>query len=147
MALTHRILKKILRPWGWEARIEVLNGSIVLEGVTPTFKNEPTTEEIDSVMIEIKARMQARLDYEAVVSRVFDNVGPEVKEALFWLIKKIRLNPNATYAQAETAWNAEWADSLFTFAKITTYVQRMAGGLTWNQFKTYVINRKFEGID
>jgi len=147
MALTHRILKKKLRPWGWEALVEVLNGTIVLEGLTPTFNHDPTTEEIDSVMVEIKNRIQARLDYEAVRSTVFDTVGPEIKEAVFWLIRKIRENPNATYSQAETVWNATWADSLFTSAKLTTYVQRMAGGITWTQFKTYVIARKFEGVD
>jgi hypothetical protein len=147
MALTHRILKKVLRPWGWEARVEVLNGDQVLEGVTPTFNRDPTTQEIDEAMISIKDRIQVRLDYEAVRLKVFDDMGPEIKEAVFWLIRKIRENPNATYAQGETAWNAAWGDSLFTFAKLTAYVQRMAGGITWNQFKTYVINHKFEGID
>lgn len=147
MALTHRFLKKKLRPWGWEALVEVLDGTKVLEGLTPTFDHEPTNEEVDSAMVEIKNRIQARLDYEAVRSRVFDDLGLEVKEVLFWLIRKIRENPNATYAQAETVWNATWADSLFTFAKLTAHVQRLAGGVTWNQFKTYVINRKFEGVD
>jgi hypothetical protein len=147
MALTHRILKKILRPWGWEARVEVLNGTVVLEGLTPTFDHDPTTAEIDSAMVEIKDRMQARLDYRAVQSEIFDNMGPEIKEAVFWLIRKIRENPNATYAQAETVWNATWADSLFTFAKLTAHVQGLAGGITWNQFKTYVIGKKFEGVD
>jgi hypothetical protein len=137
MALTHRILKKVLRPWGWEARVEVLNGDQVLEGVTPTFNRDPTTQEIDEAMISIKDRIQVRLDYEAVRLKVFDDMGPEIKEAVFWLIRKIRENPNATYAQGETAWNAAWGDSLFTFAKLTAYVQRMAGGITWNQFKTY----------
>lgn len=54
MALTHRILKKKLRPWGWEALVEVLNGTVVLEGLTPTFDHDPTVEEIDSAMIVIE---------------------------------------------------------------------------------------------
>jgi hypothetical protein len=147
MALTHRFIKKKLRPWGWEALVEVLNGTVVLEGVTPTLDHDPTTEEINSAMVEIKNRIQARLDYQSVQSTVFDSMGPEIKEAVFWLILKIRQNPNATYAQAETVWNATWANSLFTFAKLTSLVQSLAGGITWNEFKTYVINHKLNGTD
>jgi hypothetical protein len=147
MALTHNIIKRITRPWGYEVRVDVLDGSTVLEGFTPYFPHEPSDEEVTAAMAPIKSLMQARLDYEAVRSVIFDNLGPEIKEALWWLIRKIRQNPNATYAQAETVWNNEWADSLFTFAKLTAYVQRLAGNITWNQFKTYVIEHKFEGVD
>jgi len=147
MPLTHSIIQKRRSPWGWEALVEVRDGSIVIENLTPTFDHDPTIEEIDLRMVEIKNRIQTKLNYEASRSVVFDAVGPEVKEALFWLITKIRENPAATYAQAETAWNTTWANSLFTFAKLTAYVQRMAGGITWNQFKIYVINRNFQGID
>ncbi len=77
----------------------------------------------------------------------FDDIGIEVREALHWLVRKIRQYPNATYAQAEAAWNAEFADRLFTFAKLTEYVQqRIAPNITWAQFKTYVINHHFEEV-
>jgi hypothetical protein len=74
-------------------------------------------------------------------------MGLEVREAIYWMIRRIRQSPNATLAQAETAWNAEWADSLFTFTKLVAFVQRVAGNITWAQFGTYVINHYFEGID
>lgn len=93
------------------------------------------------------AHITASKEREAKFSKVFDHLGTEVKEALRWLILKIRQYPNATYAQAETQWNNEWADSLFTFAKLAAHVQRIAGDVTWAQFKTYVINHYFEGID
>jgi len=147
MALTHRLLKRVQRPWGWEALVEVLDGTIVIEGFTPVFDHEPTDAEVTAIMVAIKARIQANLDYESVRSTIFDSIGPELKEALTWMVKKIRQNPNATEAQAETAWNAEWADSLFTFTKLAAYVQKLAGNVTWNQFKTYVIDHKFGGID
>ena len=96
---------------------------------------------------ELFAQIAAYKEREAKFDKRFDNLGTEVKEALFWLIRKIRQYPNATYAQAETAWNAEWADSLSTFAKLAAHVQKLAGGVTWANFKTYVINHEFEGLD
>jgi hypothetical protein len=147
MALTHNILNRVRRPWGYEVSIDVLDGASILESFNPYFPHPPSDEEITAIMASIKTRLQERIDYEAVRSDIFDDLGLEIKEAVWWLIKKIRDNPNATYAQAETVWNNEWADSLFTWAKITAYVQKKAGNVTWNQFKTYVINHKFVGVD
>lgn len=147
MALSYRFLKKRRRPTGWDALCEVMDGSVVIEGVTPEFDHDPSESDISSAMSSIVNNFQARRDRESLTCRVFDDVGPELREALFWLISKIRQYPNATYAQAETQWNNEWSYSLFTFEKLATHVQKRAGNVTWAQFKTYVINHLFEVLD
>ena len=141
--------KLIERPWGPECRFTVarltdkshINEVIAIPSVSVS---QPDLIALVSARL---AQMKAAEDYEALFSNVFDACGTEVKEALRWLVIKIRQNPNATAAQAETAWNAEFAVSLFTFTKLAEYVQNLAGGITWAQFKTFVINRKFRGID
>lgn len=143
--IAHKIIP---RPWGVECRFTMakpdgshINDIVMVPNVN--ISNADLTVKVAAFL----AWMKARDDRKALFSNAFDNVGPEVKEALFWLIRQIRQYPNATYAQAETAWNAAWADSLFTFAKLTAYVQNLAGGVTWANFKTYVINHLFEGVD
>lgn len=91
--------------------------------------------------------LKAREDLEATYSHVFDDAGSEVKEALFWLIAKIRQYPAVTIVQAETQWNLAWSDSLFDFDRFVSHVQRIAGDVTWDQFKNYIINKRFEGLD
>ena len=145
--LTHIVHKIKPRPWGYEAVLTIYNNGDPVEGFTPCWKTNPTHEQINEVIASIKNRIQTRLDYEAVRSIVFDSLGPEIKEAIFWLIQKIRQYPTATLAQAKTQWDAVWADSLFTFNKLVAYVQKLAGNITWNQFKTYVINHKFGEVD
>ncbi len=145
--ITHKLIQRV---WGAECRFTVArltDGSHINDVIEI---GDMGISEAD-LIIRISARL-AKIkeikDYEALVCHYLDDVGIEVREALHWLVRKIRQYPNATYAQAETAWNAEFADSLFTFAKLTSYVQRrISSGITWLAFKTYVINHHFEGID
>jgi hypothetical protein len=140
--------KLIQRPWGPECRFTFArpDGSHIND-VIPIPSVDISTADLTALVTTYLGRMKAEEGRQALFSHVFDQAGPEVKEAVFWLIWQIRQYPNATYAQAETAWNAAWADSLFTFAKLASYVQKLAGDVTWANFKTYVINHYFEGID
>jgi len=142
--LTHKI---IFRPWGIECRFTVgrdgqhFNDIVMLET-----GNENETVIADAIVKRL-VPVIAAIQRESIRCKEFDNVGPELKEALFWLVQQIRKYPNATLAQAQTAWDSAWADSLFTFGKLAVYVQQQVGGVTWNGFKTYVIDHVFEGID
>jgi hypothetical protein len=144
--ITH---KRIQRPWGPECRYTVKRQSDgkLFDDVISISSLAVTDESISNLIVTRLAQMQEMEDYEAKFSHHFDDIGPEVREALNWLIRKIRQYPNATYAQAESQWNNEWADSLFTFARLSAYVQNMVGGVTWAEFKTYAISHNFEGID
>lgn len=145
---THITHKLSQRSWGPEVRFTFADAAGVHSNeVLSVPSMDVTNRQLIDIITPFLARIKAAQDREAALVKIFSNLGPEVKEAIFWLIRKIRQYPNATYAQAETAWNAEWADSLFTFAKLATYVQRLTGDVTWAQFKTYVINHEFEGLD
>lgn len=143
--ITHKIIN---RPWGPECRATFADadGTHINE-VFPIPSADATNQQLVDIISPFLASRKAAIDRDAAIDKRFSSLGPEVKEALFWLIRKIRQYPNATYAQAEKTWNAEWADSLFTFAKLAAYVQRMVGDVTWAGFNTYVINHEFEGLD
>ncbi len=145
--ITHKLIQ---RPWGAECRFTVAritDGSHINDVIGVDNVNISEADLITKISVRL-AKIKETEDYEAMVCHYFDGIGHEVREALHWLIRKIRQYPNATYAQAETAWNTEFADSLFTFAKLTTYVQRrISSTITWSGFKTYVINHHFEGLD
>ena len=140
----HRIM---IRPWGIECLFTVdRDGQHFNDIVMVETGNENETVIADAIVKRL-VPVIAAIQRESIRCKEFDNVGPELKEALFWLVKQIRKYPNATLAQAQTAWNSAWADSLFTFEKLAVYVQRQVGGVTWDGFKTYVINHVFEGVD
>lgn len=143
--ITHKLIP---RPWGPECRFTVArpDGTHINEVVSIKTMQINDTDLV-AIISNLLARMKTEEDRQAKFSRVFDSYGPEIKQAVHWIIRKVRANPNATVAQAETAWNAEWADSLFTFDKMVTFVQREVGNVTWAQFKTFVINHYFEGVD
>lgn len=140
--------KLIQRPWGPECRFAFAdtNGEHI-NGVVAIPSMETTNQQLIAIVTPFLTQYKAARGREARIIRIFDDLGPEIKEAIFWLIRNVRRYPNATYAQAETAWNAEWADSLFTFAKLATFVQKRVRDVTWANFKTYVINHEFEGLD
>ena len=143
--ITHKLID---RPWYPECRCTFarLDGSHINE-VIRIPGMDISNEDLTTLVSARLAKLKASEEREANFCRIIDGWGPELKEALLWLVCKIRQYPNATLAQAETAWNAEWSDSLFEFDRLVTYVRSQFGGLTWDQFKTYVINRYFEEID
>lgn len=150
MALTYQEAKRRVRPWGFETRVAIWKDGNHVETFTTHWQpNEgtPTEEQISERIDARLVKIQARLDWLAKQSTVFDEYGPEIKEAVFWLIRKIRQYPGVTLTQAETAWNDEWADSLFTWDRMVAWVRARAGNITWDQFKTYVIDHTFEGVD
>ena len=144
---TWQNIRRRTRRYGYEVTAELLRDGVVIEGLRHVFQRDPTDEEIIS---GIKGIITSREAEEAeAVNRdtLLADVGPEVLEALKWLVTQIRKYPNATYAQATPAWNAAWAGSLFTFDKLAAYVIKRVGNITWEQFKTYVSTHKINGID
>ena len=141
--VTHKLIN---RPWGPEVRFTVKDSNNqFIDEVTPIKSMSATDSELVEVISGVLARIKAAKDHAALFSHDFDGMGEELKQAFRWLVQKIRQYPNATLTQAETAWNAEWADSLFTWDKLVVHFRNRVGGITWNKFKTFVINRKFEG--
>lgn len=106
-----------------------------------------SNQDLQALVTNYLTWLKAREALAASYSHVFDDARSEVKEALFWLIEKIRQFPGATLTQAEAQWNLVWSDSLFVFDRLVAHIQKIAADVTWDQFKTYVINKKFEGLD
>lgn len=150
--ITHKLVQ---RPWGPTVRFTVgrSDGPDINE-VLPISSMQAKDSELVTVISaylakwrEMEKMEKDAQEREANTCRDFDNSGEEIREALRWLVRKIRQYPNATVTQAETQWNAEWADSLFTWDRLVTFMRRKVGGLTWGGFKTYVIEHRFVGID
>jgi hypothetical protein len=150
--ITHKLVQ---RPWGPTVRFTVgrSDGPDINE-VLPISSMQAKDSELVTVISaylakwrEMEQMERDAQEREANTCRDFDNSGEEVRKALHWLVRKIRQYPNATVTQAETQWNAEWADSLFTWDKLVTFMRNKVGGMTWAEFKTYVINHRFEGVD
>ena len=143
--ITHKLID---RPWYPECRYTFAkaDGSHINEVIRIPDMGI-SNEDLKALVFARLAKLKAAEDREAKFCRIIDAFGPELKEALLWLIRKIREYPNATLAQAETAWNAEWSDSLFEFDRLVTFVRNQFGSVTWDAFKIYVIDRYFEGID
>jgi len=90
--------------------------------------------------------------YSQLMSFCQDKGFDECDEILVKLIKAIRQNPNLTVAQATTWYDANYPDSPWKGLSLLNALQRKVEQQTgqtvsWTQFKTYVQNNIFEGID
>jgi hypothetical protein len=143
--VTHKLIP---RPWGPECRYTVKDANDqFIDDVVPIKSMNISQADLIQVVTDRLRQMKDAKDYEDSFDRRFDDIGVEVKEALHWFVRKIRQFPNATLPQAETAWNAEWTDSIFTFQKLVTFMRNKVDGITWDNFKLYVINHRFRGVD
>jgi len=142
------IISRKQRLWGEEVKVVIKEGLLHIQTLILEFKGESPSEETIQKRIDRHiSQIQAHIDFELNRAVEVDILDPPIKEALFWLVKKIRANPDATLAQAETVWNTEMADKIFDFDKLVSKIKATIGNITWDQFKTYVINKKFEGVD
>lgn len=79
-------------------------------------------------------------------------LGEDSKEILITLIKAIRNNPNLTLAQCISWYDTNYPDALFKGDKLidraVNWLEDELGYVpTWAQFKTYIQNNIFEGVD
>ena len=78
--------------------------------------------------------------------------GGEAREIMFKLIKAIRNTPALTVTQATNWYDTNYPEGLYSgiqlLKKMRTWLTKEVGfEPTWDQFKTYVINNVFEGVD
>ena len=76
----------------------------------------------------------------------------EAKQILTKLIKAIKNTPALTITQATSWYDTNYPEGLYNgtqlLKKMRTWLKKEAGyEPTWDQFKTYVINNVFEGVD
>ena len=80
------------------------------------------------------------------------DLGENSKEILIKLIKAVRLNPTLTVQQATNWYDTNYPDApwkgLALLQRMQEKVEEETGvTVTWDQFKTYVQNHYFEGVD
>jgi len=80
------------------------------------------------------------------------DLGEDSKEILIMLIKAIRNDPDLTLAQCITWYDNNYPDALFKGDKLidraVKYLENELGYVpTWAQFKSYIQNNLFEGVD
>ena len=78
--------------------------------------------------------------------------GGEAREVLWTLVAAIRNNPALTIGQATTWYDNNYPDGLYSgvqlLKKFRNWIEDEYGvEPTWDQFKTYVINNTFKGVD
>ena len=146
---SHQILRQKEKPWGIEVTV-AFQRDVTGERSVHTFRFD-SQEQIDSEGPTRLANKKARLELAWSELNRFD-LGEDSRDILISMIKWIRNNPTATIAQGCTAYNTAYPDALWSCEQFLLRLRRAiekAFGVTptWEQFKTYVINNVFEGVD
>jgi hypothetical protein len=99
------------------------------------------------------ANKKTRLELRWSALNNFDlGDGGEAKEIMIKLIKAIRNNPNLTIAQVTSWYDTNYPEGLYNGLQLILKIQKwltkeLGFEPTWDQFKTYVTNNVFEGVD
>jgi len=142
-------LRENMTPWGIEVLVQ--------------FIRSPTGEKVhrilrfddcQQVMEEGVSRATAialRLELNYSPLNDFD-LGEDSRQIMKTLILWIRNNPDATFAQAVNAYDAAYPEALWKgdqfFIRAQEWIENTTGiHVNWSQFKTYVVNNIFRGID
>lgn len=94
----------------------------------------------------------ARIEFRVNPLNDLDIEGIDVRDLLTKLVQYIRNNPTVTFAQLTAVTDAQFPDLAWKPEKILLYLHnylqnRLKVTFTWDQFKAYVINHKFSGVD
>ncbi len=121
-----------------------------IETVIRTFRFH-SVEEIKS---DFTSRMQkaiTHIEFRTNPLNRLDNEFPGVQDIVIALVRYIRQNPGCTLTQVATRYdavfpNAPWRAS-YLLSELQRLVTRKFGIVTWDQFKTFVLTSKLEGLD
>lgn len=112
--------------------------------------SDPSAGELDALAIIAKTRIQAELDCEAndLNLTTDEDLLLEVYRILKTdVILRIRAVPDDTAQQTKDYIAGEYPNSPFDFDELYAIWIGMINVSTWADFKTWVITRKFRGID
>ena len=151
MALISKIVEKYQYLTQYCVRVNILDDATGrIYHSEYAFASDPTSIVIDTQIASTKLLIQQEIDFENNDM----NLTIDEEKAIEYLrnikndtVKQIRANPTATKQQAINYINAKYANSLVNVEKLLTWYANFLNLATWDEFKTFVINHKFEGID
>ena len=141
------------RPWGYEVRADITDVEDNHHPICMTWHKEPLPLQVSKEVERRIVKIQDKLDFEAAKGKeLSEDFGSELwnyfKEVLIEVIKAVRQHPNVTLIQLKTGFETEHPDSVYSFEQYVKFLRRkISVDITFDQFKNYVINKKFEGID
>ncbi|NOZ68018.1 MAG: hypothetical protein GXP46_01915 [Deferribacteres bacterium] len=104
----------------------------------------PSKAEIDARIQKAAARMQYRLN----PLNELEVEGADVRLLLQGIVKYIRSKPDVTFQQLIVTINAKHPELNWKPEKLLQHIIRRAGkNMTFQEFKTICIGRKFYGVD
>ena len=109
------------------------------------FRHEPTQEEIDNLTKKFISDLEKQLEYQKNPLNQLpsiEDVG--YKDFLICIVKNIRNNPDISLSDLKKACSSY---SYFDLDKLQQYLLNRVKVDNFDDFKTFVINHKFEGID
>lgn len=112
--------------------------------------HNPSSAELDAFAVTAKARIQKEIDYDDNVMNLRQDQVRALEyldNILRYMVVGIRANPGITQAQAQTAINTAYPDSIVDFSKLYNFYKNLLNITTWSEFKIWVIDHKFRGID
>jgi hypothetical protein len=147
---SHQLIKTKERPWGLEALVK--------------FERSPTGEITHRILVfedqdELAEEGQTRV---AIIKQKLElhysplnefNLGENSRRIMKDLILWVRNHPDATFNEAVAAYDNAYPDAIWKgasfFYEAQDWIEKNNGGqaVTWSQFKTYVINNVFAGVD
>lgn len=145
---SHELIRTRERPWGLEALVK--------------FERSPTGEATYRILVfkdmaQLIAEGQTRAEniewkLELNYSPLNDfDLGENSRQIMRDLIIWIRNHPDATINQAVAAYDAAYPDAIWKgpsfFIEARDWIESNGQEVTWTQFKTYVINNVFAGVD
>ena len=113
-------------------------------------KTTPDQSRLDTLATLAQDRIQTELDYDANAMNLTtdeDRLLEYYRNIKRDFVLRIRAFPAATAQQAKDYIVAEYPNSPFDFDQLYAIWIGMIGVSTWDDFKTWVINKKFRGID
>ena len=128
----------------WRVNVNLTDITVMLK-----FQSNPSDNQVETEANLYIAKVNLQEEFKQVM-----NLSGDEEKAIEYLrnvkrdlITRIREFPSATLTQAQTYIAGRYPNSIINFDNLYAYYQQLLGGVTWAQFKTWVINHKFSGID
>ncbi len=151
MALSHNIIETRQNGSSWQIRLRVVDSDTEAQYIrnfqSKTMPDQARLDELGALAI---SRIQNELDMDANAMNLTtdeDRLLEYYRTIKGDIVLRIRQFPGATAQQAKDYIAVEYPNSPFNFDEFYGIWIGMVNVSTWADFKTWVIDRKFRGID